>query len=136
MQEIIVAEDVPLSADAVWAVIGDFVRIDKWAKLVVEAESEVTHEGRFRLLTLQDGQSFRERLVDEGSHFYSYTLPRPGTTAYLSTVSVRPLAPSSSRIELIVRFEPAEGASVEDLTAQMTGFCRGNVKAMKRALGL
>ena len=136
MQEITASEEVPLGADAVWAVIGDFGGISKWSKLVVDEKLEETPEGRFRLLTLRDGKSFRERLVEEGPHHYTYTLPRPGTKTYLSTVSVKPVSDSSCRIELIVRFEPADGASVDELADQMAGFCRGNLKAMKRAIGL
>jgi len=136
MHELVTHEDISLPADAVWAVIGDFVRIDKWAKLVTEAKLEETPEGKFRVLTLQNGQSFRERLVDQGPHHYTYTLPRAGMKTYLSTVSVKPVSDNSSRIELIIRFELEDEASLDEQTAQMSAFCRSNLKAMKRALGL
>ncbi|MEN6541027.1 SRPBCC family protein [Parvibaculum sp.] len=136
MHELVTHEDIPLPADAVWSVIGDFVRIDKWAKLVIDARLEETPEGKFRLLTLKDGQTFRERLVEQGPLHYTYTLPRAGLKTYLSTVSVKPVTDASSRIELIIRFEMDDDASLDEQNAQMSAFCRGNLKAMKRALGV
>jgi hypothetical protein len=56
--------------------------------------------------------------------------------AYFSTVSVVPGEAGSARIELVVRFQPKDPAALETLTEGLTKFCRGNIKAMKRALGL
>ncbi len=136
MHNVTVGEDVALSADAVWAVIGDFSGIRKWATLVEAETTEETPEGKVRTLTMPGGRVVKERLVESGDHHYAYTLPRPDMVDYVSTVSVKPGGPDASRIELVVRFVPKDEGAVGELTEQLTKFCRGNLKAMKRALGL
>jgi hypothetical protein len=136
MHEVRVGDDVPLGADTVWAVIGDFSGIRKWAGAVEAERTEVTDKGKVRTLTMPGGRTVAELLTDEGPHHYTYTLERPDMTAYYSTVSVVPGDAHSSRIELVVRFEPRDPATLESATEGLTKFCRGNIKAMKRALGV
>jgi hypothetical protein len=75
-------------------------------------------------------------LTDEGPWHYTYTLDRPDMNAYFSTVSVVPGDSSSCRIEYVLKFDPKDASTLEATTEQLTKFCRGNIKAMKRALGL
>ncbi len=136
MHEVTTIDDLPLAAPAVWAVIGDFSGIRKWATLV-EAESTVeTPKGKVRTLTMPGGRTIDERLTDETEHSYSYTLDRPDMNAYFSTVSVQPTGADTSRIVLVVKFDPKDEAKVAELTEGFGKFHRGNLKAMKRALGL
>jgi len=136
MHEVSAGEDVALSAEAVWAVIGDFSGIRKWATLVENETTEQTSEGKVRTLTMPGGRTVRELLADEGDHFYTYTLDRPDMKAYFSTVSVKPVDAQGSRIELVVKFEPRDPDKLAEATESLTKFCRGNLKAMRRALGL
>lgn len=136
MHELRVGDDVPLGADAVWATIGDFSGIRKWAGAVEAESTETTPKGKVRTLTMPGGRVIAELLTDEGPHHYTYTLERPDMDAYFSTVSVVPGDAASSRIEYIVRFTPKDPSALEALTEQLTKFCRGNIKAMKRALGV
>lgn len=136
MHEIRVGEDVPMSAGAVWAVIGDFSGIRKWAPALEAESTEVTPKGKVRTLTMPGGRTIQELMTDEGPHHYTYTLDRPDMEAYFSTVSVVPGDESNSRIEYVVAFTPKDASTLEATTEQLTKFCRGNIKAMKRALGL
>jgi hypothetical protein len=136
MYELITSEEVPLAAEAVWPVIGDFSGIRRWALQVAEERTETTAEGKVRVLTMADGQTFRERLVEAGEHFYTYTLDRPDMSAYFGTISVVPIDASASRIELIVRYVPKDEAASDAARDQLGKFFRGCLKAMKRALGL
>ncbi len=136
MHAVTVIEDVPLGADAVWGVIGDFSGIRKWATLVEGETTEQTSEGKVRTLTMPNGRTVRELLTEEGEHFYTYTLDRPDMKAYFSTVSVKPAGQDASKIELVVKFVPKDEEALAETSEQLTKFCRGNVKAMKRALGL
>ncbi|MEI6440267.1 MAG: SRPBCC family protein [Alphaproteobacteria bacterium] len=136
MNEVNYGEDIALSAEAVWAVIGDFSGIRKWAGAVEAESTEVTPKGKVRTLTMPGGRSIQELMTDEGPHHYTYTLDRPDMDAYFSTVSVVPGASDACRIELTVKFTPKDPSALEATTEQLTKFCRGNVKAMKRALGL
>ena len=136
MNEVSYGEDISLGAEAVWAVIGDFSGIRKWAGAVEAESTEVTPKGKVRTLTMPGGRSIQELMTDEGPHHYTYTLDRPDMDAYFSTVSVAPGTDEACRIELKVKFIPKDPATLEATTEQLTKFCRGNVKAMKRALGL
>ena len=136
MQELRVGEDVPLGADAVWAVIGDFSGIRKWAPALEGESTEVTSKGKVRTLTMPGGRTIQELMTDEGPHHYTYTLERPDLSAYFSTVSVVPGDAATSRIELVIRYEPRAPNTLEAAAEQLAKFCRGNIRAMKRALGL
>lgn len=136
MHELKVGEDVALGADAVWAVIGDFSGIRKWAGAVEAESTEVTPKGKVRTLTMPGGRVISELMTDEGPHHYTYTLDRPDMDAYFSTVSVVPGDAGNSRIEYIIKFQPKDPSTLEAVTEQLTKFGRGNIKAMKRALGL
>jgi hypothetical protein len=136
MHEIKVGDDAALSAEAVWAVIGDFSGIRKWAGALEAESTEVTPKGKVRTLTMPGGRTIQELMTDEGPWHYTYTLDRPDMNAYFSTVSVVPGDASSCRIEYIVKFDPKDASTLEATTEQLTKFCRGNIKAMKRALGL
>ena len=129
-------EDVPLGATAVWDVIGDFSGIRKWAGLVEAESTEQTSEGKVRTLTMPGGRTVRELMTEEGEHFYTYTLDRPDMKAYFSTVSVKPAGEAASRIELVVKFAPKDEGALEEISEQLTKFCRGNARAMKKALGV
>jgi hypothetical protein len=136
MHEVTTAEDVPLGAEAVWAVIGDFSGIRKWAGLVEAESTEQTADGKVRTLTMPGGRVVRELLTDEGTHHYTYTLERPDMKAYFSTVSVKPKGDGACRIELVVRFQPKDESALGEVSEGLGKFARGNLKAMKRALGL
>ena len=136
MHEIKVGDDAALGAEAVWAVIGDFSGIRKWAGALEAESTEMTPKGKVRTLTMPGGRTIQELMTDEGPWHYTYTLDRPDMNAYFSTVSVVPGDANSSRIEYIVKFDPKDASTLEATTEQLTKFCRGNIKAMKRALGL
>lgn len=136
MHEIRVSDDAALGAEAVWAVIGDFSGIRKWAGALEAESTEVTPKGKVRTLTMPGGRTIQELMTDEGPWHYTYTLDRPDMNAYFSTVSVVPGDASNCRIEYIINFDPKDASTLEATSEQLTKFCRGNIKAMKRALGL
>lgn len=132
MRKLTLGDAVPQPADAVWAVIGDFSGMKKWAPIVEAESTETTPQGKVRTLTL-GGRVVKELLADEGPHHYTYTLDRPDMAIYRSTVAVRPLD-AGSMIELTIEFEPAEGTELTAATDQFIRFLGGNLKAMKRAV--
>lgn len=130
-------EDVPLPADKVWPVIGDFAGIRKWAVLVQGESVENTPSGKVRTLQMPENRVVKELLACESQYSYTYTMvDRPEMKDYRSTVAVVPLDAQTSRITLIVHMSPSEGQTDEDITARYTRSLRGNLKAMKKALGL
>jgi hypothetical protein len=133
MRKLTLGDKTPQSAETVWAAIGDFSHIRKWAKIVEGESTEQTPQGKVRTLTMQGGRQVKELMTAEGPHHYTYTLDRPDMTTYLSTVSVKPIDATSSMIELTVEFEPAEGVDMTEATGNFLKFLGGNMKAMKRA---
>jgi Polyketide cyclase / dehydrase and lipid transport len=137
MADISTFEDVNLPADKVWSVIGDFAGIRKWAVLVQAETVEDTADGKVRTLTMPEGRVVKERLAASSQYSYTYTmLDRPEMADYRSTVAVIPLDADNSRITLIAHLSPSEGQTEEDITARYTRNLRGNLRAMKKALGL
>jgi Polyketide cyclase / dehydrase and lipid transport len=134
MRRLMLGDVLAAPAAKVWAVIGDFSGIRKWAPAVEAETTETTAEGKVRTLTMPGGRQVVELMVSEGPHHYSYSLKRPDMTSYTSTVSVAPIDGSSSRIELYVDFEPAEGVDMNEATSGLLKFLGGNLKAMKRAV--
>ncbi len=137
MADVSTFEDVPLPADTVWNIIGDFGGIRKWAVLVQAESVEDTPNGKIRTLTMPENRTVKERLAAQSQYSYTYTMvDRPEMADYRSTVAVIPLDPGNSRITLIVHLSPSEGQTDEDITARYTRNLRGNLRAMKKALGL
>jgi hypothetical protein len=131
-------EEIPLSADRAWEVIGKFDEIRRWAIVVQGERCEQTPEGRIRTLLMPpDGREVRELLVAEGPHSYTYqVLGAANAPKNFGTVSVVPVDDARSRIELKSEFEVPAGLDADEALANKNKFLRGNLKAMKRALGL
>lgn len=73
----------------------------------------------------------------EGPHSYTYqVLGAANATKNFGTVSVVPVDDARSRIELKSEFEVPAGLDADEALANKNKFLRGNLKAMKRALGL
>ena len=137
MAEVSTFEDVPLPADQVWSVIGDFGGIRKWAVLVQSESVQDTPAGKVRTLVMPENRVVKELLAHQSQYAYTYTmLDRPEMADYRSTVAVVPLDAKPSRITLIMHLSPSEGQTDEDITARYTRSLRGNLRAMKKALGL
>lgn len=137
MADVSTFEDVNLPAEKVWSVIGDFGGIRKWAVLVQSESVEDTPAGKVRTLGMPEGRVVKELLAHSSQYSYTYTMVgRPEMADYRSTVAVVPLDANTSRITLIMHLSPSEGQTDEDITARYTRSLRGNLRAMKKALGL
>jgi len=137
MTDVATFEDINLPADTVWSVIGDFDGIRKWALLVKGESVEDTPSGKVRTLVMPEDRVVKERLVVQSQFSYTYAMvDRPEMADYRSTVAVIPLDENHCRINLIMHMTPAEGQTEEETTARYTRNLRGNLRAMKKALGL
>ncbi|MGE0224072.1 MAG: SRPBCC family protein [Acetobacteraceae bacterium] len=136
MADVTNSEDVNLPADKVWSVIGDFGGIRKWAVLV-EAESvEDTAAGKVRTLKMPENRVVKELLVCQSQYSYTYAMvDRPEMPGYRSTVAAVPLDANTTRILLAMHMDTTE-ANEEEVVNRYTRSLRGNLRAMKKALGL
>ena len=136
MADITNFEDVPLPADKIWSVIGDFGGIRKWAVLVQGETVEDTPAGKVRTLQMPEGRVVKELLLASSQYAYTYAMvDRPEMPGYRSTVAAVPLDANTTRITLIVHMDTTE-ANEEEVVARYTRSLRGNLRAMKKALGL
>jgi hypothetical protein len=149
MTDVTAFEDISLPVQRVWDVIGDFGGIRKWAASVQaealsDGDADAGRESaggaagrRIRTLTLGDGSTVREALIESSQFSYSYSLlDRPGMSDYRGTVAVIPLDPGHCRIVLITHLSASAQLTDADITARYTRFLAGNLKAMKKALAL
>jgi uncharacterized protein YndB with AHSA1/START domain len=128
--------DVDLPAGQVWDVIGDFAAISKWAPRIQGQTTEDTPEGRVRSLPMAADHVVRELEIVSSELSYTYgMLDRPPTYEYRSTIAVIPLDVSRSRIVLVHHVVDPD-ADDSALAERYTRFLRGNLKAMRIALGV
>jgi uncharacterized protein YndB with AHSA1/START domain len=127
--------DVDLPAQQVWDVVGDFAAISKWAPRIQGQTTEDTPEGRVRSLPMGPDRLVRELEIASSQFSYTYSmLDKPPTYEYRSTVAVIPLTADLSRILLVHHVvDPEDDDSA--LAERYTKFLRGNLKAMRAALG-
>jgi hypothetical protein len=137
MADVSTFEDVNLPAETIWSVIGDFAGIRKWAVLVQSESVEDTAAGKVRTLVMPENRIVKELLAAQSQYSYTYTMiDRPEMADYRSTIAVIPLDATHSRIELFMHLSPSQGQTDEDITIRYTRNLRGNLRAMKKALGL
>ena len=110
------------SARDVWAVVGDFDKLNEWHAAVQSIESEETSEGHMRSLALLGGtKKLVEQLdeLDEENLSYSYHIidgPLP-VADFRGTIAVSPHGgDAGSIVSWVARFEP-KGTTEEDATA-------------------
>jgi hypothetical protein len=137
---VVATEEVPLPADSVWKVIGDFAGIRKWAPAVMDEQLDKNApEGVVRTLKMPpDGRVIRELLAaqEQFSYTYKYLGEHRFVNNHAATVRVVPIDATKSRIELKTEFVPKPELNAEEVVGNMQKSVSGNLKAMKRALGL
>ncbi len=119
-----------LSADALWAKIGDFCGISKWHPAVEKCE--LSADGKTRTLSLKGGGTIVEALVkmDPAGHSYTYSIvsgPLP-VANYTSTISVAADG-AGSAVTWIGKYD-AKGASDADSMKAIQGVYDSGLKAL------
>jgi hypothetical protein len=129
-------EDLPLPAQQIWDVIGDFGDIQKWASIIKEQSVEQAPEGLVRTLVIGD-VTVREARIADSQFSYTYSiLDRAPMNDHRSTVAVIPLDATTSRLMLTLSVSPFGDQTEEMLVERHTKALSGNLRAMKKAVGL
>lgn len=120
----------PLSADAMWAKIGDFCGIAKWHPAI--ATCDLSADGKTRTLSLKGGGTIVEALQnrDAAARSYSYTIvsgPLP-VANYTSTIAVAADG-AGSVVTWVGRYD-ASGASDADSKAAIQGVYDSGLKGL------
>ena len=119
-----------LSADALWAKIGDFCGISKWHPAVEKCE--LSADGKTRTLSLKGGGTIVEALVkmDPAARSYTYSIVRSPLPVdkYTSTISVA--ADGAGSIVTWVGKYDAKGAPDADAQKAIQGVYDSGLKAL------
>jgi hypothetical protein len=119
-----------LSADALWAKIGDFCGIGKWHPAI--AKCELSADGKTRTLSLKGGGTIVEVLVkmDAPVRSYTYSIVRGPLPVdnYTSTISVAADG-AGSTVTWVGRYD-AKGASNGDAMKAIQGVYDSGLKAL------
>ncbi len=132
--QIQVSETVTLnaSADAVWALIGDFNGLYRWHPAVVDSllDGDRSKPGSLRILVLGNGARIVERQQshDDGRHSYGYQIlysPLP-VSGYESQIRVSPMGSGKCEVTWSSTFSAA-GVSDDKAEETIRGIYRGGL---------
>jgi polyketide cyclase/dehydrase/lipid transport protein len=119
-----------LSADALWAKVGDFCGIGHWHPAIEKCE--LSSDGKTRTLSLKGGGTIVETLVkwDAAGRAYTYAIasgPLP-VANYTSTIAVA--ADGAGSVATWVGKYDAKGASDADAKAAIDGVYSSGLKGL------
>ena len=120
-----------LSADEMWAKIGDFCGIGHWHPAFEKCE--LSADGKQRTLSLKGGGTIVEKLVkwDAAHRSYTYAIlssPLP-IEHYRSTISVKPHGKGST-VSWVGKYDAAKGASDADVKKTIDGVYDAGLKSL------
>lgn len=132
----------------VWALVGEFAKIDQWHPGVEKSAGGGNTAGAERTLTLKSGGDLVEGLdeYNAGEMFYGYRLAKENIEAfpvsfYSAKVTVKPAEGGGSEITWIGRFYradtgnfPPENLNDAAAIAAMEGFFRQGLEGLKAKL--
>jgi hypothetical protein len=145
MRRVYVSTVFDQSADDVWAVLGDFHRVDRWIGIVHASEPENGDQaptiGSIRKLTVgEDRHTTRERLVsyDAANRQMTYELPDAppfNMSHYLGTIRVLPVTDSGKAfIEWYGQYACDDVADVPTIEAALEGIYTAFLADLRRHL--
>ena len=139
MTKVNMTTELPVSADAVWAVIGNFNALARWHPAVEKSEELKEGGATVRKLTLKGGGTILERLEtsDDKARSYGYAIvesPLP-VSAYHSWIKVRPGKDASScSVEWSSEFEAA-GAPESEAVKAIRGIYEAGFRSLQKMFG-
>jgi len=135
MPKVSMSQNLAVSADNVWKLIGGFNALPDWHPAV--EKSELTEEGQTRKLSLAGGGVIVEKLekMDDGSRTYTYSIqesPLP-IANYTATIKVSGEGENST-VEWSSEFEAA-GAPEGDAMEIVQGIYQAGFDNLKKMFG-
>jgi len=131
------SQDLPVPAQMVWNVIGNFNALPDWHPAVEGSEQTEEDGATIRRLTLVGGGAIIEKLekVDDKERLYTYSIlesPLP-VANYTATIRVREKKGGCS-VEWASEFEPS-GASENEVTKAIRGIYEAGFGQLKTMFG-
>lgn len=129
----------PVSADMVWTMIGQFNGLPSWHPAIEKSEETREGETTIRKLTLAGGGgTVTERLerLDDGARSYTYSIvsgPIP-VANYTATIKVIADGPMSCTVEWSSEFDP-EGVGENEAVDAIRGIYEAGMENLKKMYG-
>jgi hypothetical protein len=125
----------PALPPKVWAIAGDFCAIKDWHPIVADCKETKEGDATFRTLTLKDGGTIKEKLLESDDTSYSYEiiespLPVKNYKAKL-WIEEDERNPERTTIHWDATFD-ANGASDEDATKKISDIFFAGLKGIKQ----
>jgi mxaD protein len=130
--------------DAVWAIAGDFVALDKWYPLIESSKRILGRNnevGCIRELTRLNGTKVEEKLIDynpwDRTLTYTYAGGQPLSSDYFATLTVKDTGGGASSVEWKARFKRLDywvddRAADEKMVKLLTGAYQKGLENLKR----
>jgi len=137
MPKVSMSTVVPVPANQVWQLIGNFNAMPQWHPAVKTSEQQGEGVGATRTMTLPDGSKIVEKLEahDDGSRSLTYTIldsPLP-VADYHSTITVRDKN-GQAEIEWSGNFDP-KGVPPDQATQVVQGIYGAGLENLKKMFG-
>jgi hypothetical protein len=129
----------PGQPPTIWAIASDFCSIKSWHPLVADCKETKEGDATFRTLTLKDGGTIKEKLVESDDTSYSYEIiesPLP-VKNYRAKLWVEPDERGEDRTTIFweANFD-ANGASDDEAKKKISDIFMAGLKRIKqKALG-
>ncbi|MDO6459093.1 SRPBCC family protein [Granulosicoccaceae sp. 1_MG-2023] len=139
MSKVSTEQELNVSAEKVWELIGNFNALPQWHPAV--EKSELSEGGTIRTLSLVGGGQIIEKLekIRDGVFEYSYSIvdsPLP-VSDYTSTLRIRQGDDDNSCVvEWGGRFNPAAGTSVSEAEKAVMGIYQAGFDNLKKIFGM
>ena len=141
MAEVLVTDELDVSAGEAWAVVRDFGGIRKWVGDMVQGlELEGEGVGAIRTISLPGNLQLQEQLKahDDDARSFSYAIignsPLP-VDDYLATFKLVETGDHACRIEWSSTFEP-RGISDAEAKPMIEGIYTSGIAGLRTALGI
>lgn len=130
--------ELPVPADTVWSLVGNFNGLPEWHPAIDSSEIETEGGAKTRTLKLADGSTITERLEesDDSARSYTYSIvsgPIP-VSNYTATIKVEP-SDQGCTVSWSSDFQ-ASGASEDEAVRAIRGIYEAGLENLKRLYGL
>ncbi len=134
-----VTHDFSTSADALWAMLGDFSNLS-WVPLVHHHEFHGEGPGMERHMYIDETTAIIERLeaLDDATRTVTYSIPVNNPlpiTDYLATMTVHERGPDSCQLEWSCTWSEPVGMTEEQAVVAVTAFYGTIIPGIEAAIG-
>lgn len=128
---------IPEESAALWKRFGGWCAISEWHPAIAKCEETKEGEDRFRILTLKEGGTIKEKLLEQTALSYKYAIvesPLP-VKNYEARFSVTPDDDDEDEVNIVwAATYDAEGKPPKEARAVIDGIFKAGIDSIKAAL--